>query len=438
MRESLRGLRTFGIVWSGQVVSLFGTSMTSFALAIWVWEQTGTATASVLVGVIGGISALLSKFFAGTLVDRWNRQSVMVVSDSISGLATVILLLLSLSGQLQVWHLYLAAAINAWVRTFQYLAYSAAITLIVPKAQYARARGLISLADYASLIGAPLLGGLLLSLFGLNGLLLVDFATFLFAVTMLLLIRIPQPDVQKASQRVALWRDTLSGYQYIFQRRGLLGLLLIAFTFSLVEALGYPLITPLILARTGDEVLLGTIRAAQGVGGVLGGVLLTVWGGTKRRIHAVLIGVALTGLLGDALMGIGQGVLVWVTAAFFLEFFLPIVLGSYQAIWHDRVQPEMQGRVFAARDTIATFGEPISMLMGGVLSDTLLEPAMQRDGALAPLFGGIVGTGPGAGMALLLLTGGILTAVVGLSGYLFRSVRTVETEALLPPKDETI
>ncbi len=434
MTSGLRGMRMFTLVWAGQVVSILGTGMTGFGLAIWLWDRTGEATPLALLGVLSGIAGLLSKLVAGPLVDRWDRRRIMIVSDFIAGLSGFILFLLYSGGRLEVWHLYVLSVITAFVRTFQYLAYSASLTLMVPKAQYARAQGMISLAEYASLIGAPFLGSLLIYAIGLQGVLLIDLMTFLFAVGILFAVRIPQPTRLEAETPKPLWRDSLLGFQYIFQRPGLTGLLLITFTFSLTEALAYPLLTPMILARTGgNAVTLGTIRAVQGIGGVVGGVFLSVWGGPKRRIHGVLIGIALTGLLGDAVLGVGRSLPGWIIGAFFLEFFLPLALSSYQAIWHAKVAPAMQGRVFAARDAMATLGEPASMLLGGVMTDQLLEPAMMPNGALSGVFGGLVGTGPGAGMSLLLVIGGVLSAVVGLSGYLFRRVREVET--LLPDYD---
>jgi hypothetical protein len=185
----------------------------------------------------------------------------------------------------------------------------------------------------------------------------------------------------------------------------------------------------MLLARTGgDEAIVGSVQAMLGIGGVIGAVLLTAWGGPRRKIHGVLIGLALTGLLGDALMGLGQSLPVWLAAAFFLEVFIPTLFGSYQAIWQAKVAPELQGRVFAARRILSTAADPIAMILTGVLSDRVFEPALMPGGGLTPLFGGLVGVGAGAGMGLLLVLAGIGSGLAGLMGYLFRSVREVETQ----------
>jgi predicted MFS family arabinose efflux permease len=240
--------------------------------------------------------------------------------------------------------------------------------------------------------------------------------------------------VTRSNKHESLRTDSVFGFRYIAARPGLLGLTLIAFAFSLAEAMAYPLIVPMILARSGnDELVLGTVQSVLGSGGVIGGVLISLWGGPKRRIHAILIGLLLTGLLGDALMGLGRSLPIWLAAGFFLEVFIPTIIGANQSIWESKVPPEMQGRVFAGRGLISSVAEPVSMVLAGLLTDHLLEPAMMTGGSLAPIFGGLVGTGAGAGMALLMVFCGAASGLVGLAGYAFGAVRNVENT--LPDHD---
>lgn len=427
MADNTKSMRVFLILWAGQLVSLLGTGMTRFALAIWVWEQTGTATAMVLIGISATLPALVAKLVAGPLVDRWPRQRVLVVSDLLAGLCTLGIWLLWVSDQLQVWQLYLATAITGCVGVFQGLALAVTITVLLPKSEYGRANGLRSLADYAAMVGAPLLGGLLLRVGGLATVLLIDLVTFLLAVSALLVIRIPQAPPQAAENAPPFWRELGVGFRYIWARPSLVRLLLIVALFHLAESLGFPLIAPLILARTGNEVALGTVQMMQGIGGVVGGLWISSWGGPKRQIHGVLLGIVLTGLLGDALMGLGQSLPVWVVAAFLIEAFIPLTLSSYHALWQSKIPVALQGRVFAARNLVAHLGEPLAMLTSGLLIDQVLGPALQPTGRLTPLLGGFLGTGLAAAMSLLLICCGLLTALAGLSGYALRSVRQVET-----------
>lgn len=426
---STSGLRAFGLIWLGQVISLVGTRMSFFAILIWVWDQTGSATAMISINVVASIPALVFRFVAGSLVDRWNRKRVMQVADLVAGAASLAVFLLFTSAQLEMWHLYLTAAVAGVAGTFQGLAYSASLSLMIPKAHYARARGLITLGDYAAQVGAPLLGGLLVVVIGISGVLLLDLLTLLVAMVLLALVAIPQPETMQVTQRPTLLRDALLGYQFILKRRGLLGLLLISLAFAFAESLAFPLIAPMILARTGgDEFTLGTVMSVQGASGIVGSLLLVAWGGPKRRIHGVLMGVILTGLLGDTLMGFGQSLPVWLVAALGLELFIPMMMGSYHALWQSKVEPAMQGRVFAARDVVASFGEPFAKLGSGLMADTVFGPAMMPGGSLAPVLGELIGTGPGAGIGLVIILGGLLTTVAGLAGYLLRDVRNLETQ----------
>jgi MFS family permease len=430
--SNIAGMRVFFIVWFGQLISTVGTRMSQFALMVWTWEITHEATPLTLIGVFSTLPAIPLSIFAGALVDRLDRKRVMMWGDLSAGLSTIAIFLLYVGGDLQIWHLYVAAAVAGIAGTFQHLAYSTSITAMIPKAQYARASGMISLSEYTSVVAAPLLAGILVGIIGLAGILLIDIITFLFAVSALLIVHIPHPTASgHAEVTGSFWKDAFFGFRYLFQRPSLIGLLMVFAAFILAESLGYPLVAPMILARTGDNSsILGIVQAVMGLGGVIGGIILVAWGGPKRRIHGLFLGLLLTGLLGDALMGLGQTLAIWLIAGFCLEVFIPMMIGSDQAIWRAKVPPDIQGRVFAARDLIFNIVEPLGVVIGGLLVDKLLEPAMMPTGNLSPIFGGLVGTGPGAGMGLLIFICGILSALAGASGYLFRSAREVEN--LLP------
>ncbi len=410
---------------------MLGSSLSRFALMVWIWERTGEATPLVMVGFFGLLPSLLFGWLIGSLVDRWNRQQVMMAADLTAGLGTVALFVLLSLNQLEVWHLYVVSFIAGSAGLFQYLAYSASVSMMLPKEQYARAGGLISLAEYASKVAAPPLAGLLIGRIGLSGILLIDTCTFLFAVGVLLLVRIPQPEVKADAPEAprSLLTDALFGFRFIFARPGLLGLAVVLLIFTTTESLGYPLITPMLLARSGgDEVLLGNVQAVLGIGGVVGGLLISAWGGPKRKIHGVLLGLLFTGLLGDALMGLGRTLPVWLLAAICLEIFIPTLLASNQAIWQAKVPPAAQGRVFAARSLMGSAGEAVMFMLTGLLADNLFEPAFMPGGALVNPLGGLFGVGAGSGMALLITISGILCAAAGIIGYSWPRVRRVEIE----------
>ncbi len=422
------------VVWLGQLLSFTGSAMTRFVLAIWLWEQTGEATALILVGVFAALGAIVTNLTAGVFVDRFNRKFILVCADLMVGFSTLTLLILASMGQLAAWHIYIAAFVSGLFGTLHFLTFMASMTLVVPKQFYTRANSLVTLAEYASVVAAPTLAGILIVPIGIQGVMLIDIATLLFAIATVAMITIPSvsDDDDKSSQ--TNWQAVSFGFRYIFTNASLRGLMLVLFAFTLSESFGYPLIQPMILARTGgDQVTLGIVLSTLGVGGVLGGLIMTVWGGFKRKVNGVLIGLFLTGLLGDALMGMGQVLPAWLLAGIFLEIFIPLAISSNNTIWQLKVPPQIQGRVFAARNTVTFIGEPIALILTGFLADNIFEPAMATDGWLAPTFGGLVGTGPGAGMGLLLVICGLLSAATALWGYVVPAIRNAEM--LLPDVD---
>lgn len=423
------GVRTFLTIWLGQFVSRVGTAMTRFALLIWAYEQTGAVTTVALLGFFGFLPYVLLSPVAGVWVDRLDRRKVMLLADLGSGVVTAALLGLFFTGSLAIWHLYAAEVITAALDTFQGPAYSAASTVLLPKELYGRASGLRSMADDGARILAPFLAGIVMAGVGLNAVLLVDMATFVVAVLTLVLIRVPDIRGQQ-DEAPHFWREMRVGFDYIRGRRGLLGLTLHFTVVNFFAALTYFGVLPaMILARTGgDEVALGIVQGALGAAGLAGGLLMAAWGGPRRKIHGVLLGTALSFLLGDFLFAIGRGMAVWVIAAAASAVFIPILLGSRNAIWQAKVPPAVQGRVFATDSMLRLSLNPAGYLLAGVLADRLLEPAMAVDGALAPIFGPLVGTGPGAGMALMFVGTATLGSLTSLLAYLFPAVRHVERD----------
>ncbi len=429
------GLAGFTVIWFGQFMSLLGSGMTGFAITIWAYELTGRASALALVGFFAFAPVIAFSPIAGAIVDRVPRKLVMAASDIGAGLATAALLILSLTGHLQLWHLFVTGFLSGALGAFQFPAYSAAVTTMVDKKHYARTSSMLGLADSASGIIAPLLGGGLYALIGLRGILMVDLATLLVALGALLIVQIPEPkrgEIVEATS--SFWSDCIFGFKYILARRGLLGIQLLMLGVNFGITFGFTVMAPMILARTGDNsVVFGAVQMAGSVGTLVGGTIVAIWGGMKRKIHGVLIGMALGGI-GSLLLGFGRGVVVWWVGSFVSSFMaVSIVNSSNQAIWQSKVPPSMQGRVFATRRLLAHAMIPVATLSAGFLADRVFEPLMASGSATASALGRAVGTGAGTGMALMLLLGGLLRVAFGLGGYAFRSVRNVETD--LPDHD---
>jgi len=279
-----------------------------------------------------------------------------------------------------------------------------------------------------------LAGGLLL-LIGIRGIFTIDIVTFVVAIAALLVVFIPEPvRAEREATQNSLWKDSIFGFRYIFASRSLLGLQLVFFASNLIATFGFTVFAPMILARTAnDSLVLGTVQMAFGIGGVVGGAALTAWGGFKRRVHGVLLGMALSSVFGTVVLGLSQSVVVWSIGAFAEMLFLPLINGSNQTIWQAKVPPALQGRVFATRRLIAQISAPIAMLIAGPLADRVFEPLMASESGLSQTLGRMVGNGPGSGMGLMLVIVGVLGAAVGLGGYLFPAVRNAEI--LLPDHD---
>jgi len=443
-----RGMTGFSIVWFGQLVSLLGTNMTGFGVTIWAYEKTGSATALSLLGFFFVAPMLVFSPIAGAIVDRYNRKLMMMVSDLASGIATIIILILLAFGKLEIWHLYITSAFQGIFQGFQWPAYSAAITTMLPKEQYGRANGMMSLVETAPGILAPLMAGALISLIGLVGILWIDVITFVFAIGALLLVFIPSTPVTEEGRKGSgsLLKEAAYGFWYILKRPSLLGLQLVFLTGNFFVSIPFAIFAALILARSGNnELVFGTVNTVGAVGGLVGGLIMSAWGGPKRRVHGVLAGWALSGLFGVSLLGFGRGLVVWAAASFLTSFLVPFINGSNQAIWQSKVAPDIQGRVFSIRRLIAWFVNPLALLIAGPLADKVMEPAMQSGGNLAAFLEPVVGSGPGSGMSVIFIVGGILASLVGLGGYLVPAIRNAESilpdhdasRAVSPPLPET-
>ena len=435
--KPLGGMKGFTLVWIGQIISVLASNMTGFALTLWVYGQTGSATALAMMQVAFITPFLLISPLAGVWVDRYNRKLMMMVSDLGAALGTIMILVLQYMGNLEFWHLYIVMVILGLGNTFQWPAYSAAISTMVPKEQYGRANGMMSLIEAGPGVFSPMLAGALLPIIGLTGILLIDLATFGVAIISLLVVFIPQPEktVEGVQGEGSIWKEAWYGFKYIFDRPSLLGLQMIFLFGNLFWGIGLTILAPMILSRTDmNEIIFASVQSTMAIGGVIGGVLMSVWGGFKRRVHGVLMGWIISSLGGLILLGIGQDLSLWLPAAILASVLSPLINTSNQAIWQAKVAPDVQGRVFSARRLIAWVTNPISPVIAGVLADYVMEPAMAVESPLSSMFGGLVGLGPGSGMGLLLVFSGIAAGLVGLSGYFIPAIRNAED--LLPDHDE--
>ena len=425
-------LRVFSIIWIGQLVTKLGSAMTRFALIIWAYEQAGNATTLALMGFFSCISFVLVSPFSGVLVDRWDRRKVMMIADFGAGIMTIVMLIALSTHQLQIWHLYLAEVLSGFFEAFQSPAYDASISLLVPSSYLTRANGLNSLSNYASSALAPVLAGLLLNISGLKSILIIDTITMLVAVATLLMVHIPQPE-NTSTKHISLRQIVMEsrfGLQYIFNRQGLAGIMTIFFFVNLFGTVSYfAVLNPMILAKTGgDTMALSTVQTAMGIAGIVGSFLVSIWGGSGKKVKTYLLFTVLSFSITDSMFALGQSVWVWVLAGIISTLTIPYITSPYYAIWQEKVPAGVQGKVFSVRNMFQRASQPIGYIMGGFLADQVFGPAMISGGSLAKYLGPFIGTGPGAGMAAIFVCTAVLGTLTGLAGFLIPAIRNVEKD----------
>ena len=260
-------------------MSLVGSSLTGFALGVWVYQRSGSVTQFALISLFTALPGIVFSPVAGALVDRWDRRRAMMLSDAGAGACTLAVAVLLLAGRLEVWHIYIAMALSSTFSAFQWPAYSAATTLLVPKEQFGRASGMVQLGEAVAQIASPVLAGVLMGFIGIHGVILIDVATFLFALVTLLAVRVPRPETtaEGKAAKGSLLHEAAFGWTYIRARPGLLGLLLFFAATNFATGIVGVLFTPLVLSFTTVDVL-GLLMSIGGLGILAGSLTMSALG----------------------------------------------------------------------------------------------------------------------------------------------------------------
>lgn len=423
-------MKQFYLMWLGQLMSILASGITSFALGIWILNKTQSVTEYSAVFVITVLPGLLLAPFIGVLIDRHRRKHIIIAADSAIAVTTLILAWLYWTDSLQIWHIYLITGIGSVAQSFHITASMAAVSLMVPKNQLARAAGLNQLSGSLSNIAGPLLAGLLLSVTDLAGILMIDILSFIFAVTLMFFVKVPEldktKDADKAVDKPSFFKEAQFGWHYIVARKGLLYLLGCFAVINLVCTMALVLVLPM-AKYFAVESQLGMMMAFGGSGALLGAFLFAKTGGPKRKIHGV-IGSCLTAGVAIMMMGLQPSVYLVAAALFLFNLAMPVVNGSSQVIWQTKVAPAVQGRVFTTRRMLAQITLPIGALSVGPLADWVFEPLMAQGGALAASVGQLIGTGPGRGLGLIMVVVSIVPVTVGLVAMLNKTIMNIETD----------
>jgi DHA3 family macrolide efflux protein-like MFS transporter len=368
----------FFTIWTGQAFSLVGSALVQFALVWWITQKTGSATILATVSLVALLPQILLGPFVGALIDRWNRRMIMIVADTSIALATAVLMVLFAIGKVEVWHIYAISLIRSLGGAFHYPAMTSSTSLMVPDKHLARVAGANQLLQGVVSIFAPPLGALLISVFKTEYVLAIDIVTALLAVLPLLFISIPQPprQVEQANGRAvktSYWQDLRAGLSYVGKWKGLLGLIILVMLLNFMLSPSSSLLPLLIMEEfNGGAQELAWVESVIGVGIILGGILLSAWGGFKRRIITSFVGIIGIGV-GVILSGLAPVEMFWLLLAgmFLVGFAQVIANGPLHAIFQSTIHPDMQGRVFSLISAGATAMMPLSLMVAGPIADWL-------------------------------------------------------------------
>ncbi|MBC8504940.1 MAG: MFS transporter [Anaerolineales bacterium] len=433
MNESIpapKNMRSFVTIWLGQVISILGSGLTGFGLAVWIYDQTGQATPFALTALFSSLPQVLLSPIAGSFADRYNRRRIMILADTGAAVVTLMAALLIFSESLQIWHIYLIALFSAIFSAFQEPAYLASTTMLVPKKDLARSSGMMQMGQAISSILTPVIAGALYGFIGLKGIILIDAATYLFAIGALLMVHIPQPKVVTAKtkdEKKSIWKDAFFGWNYLRLRPGLFGLLLYFAMVNFFLNVSGVMMGPLILSF-GTPTELGVVQTVFGVSMLIGSLIMSAWGGPQRRVRWLFgtIALAISGML---VTGLQANIWFIASGAFILMFFVPIASSLSQAIFQSKVAPGVQGRVFAIRRMISQSIMPIAYLISGPLADRVLNPLLVEGGALSNTFvGDILGVGPARGIGLMFVLSTLFGWAATLVAYANPRIRLVDDE----------
>ncbi|MBK8229073.1 MAG: MFS transporter [Candidatus Eisenbacteria bacterium] len=387
-------MRSFFVLWTGQALSLLGSHGVQFALIWWLTQETGSAAVLAMAALLGLLPTVVLGPVIGALVDRWDRKRIMLAADGLVALASLVLAYLYSVGAESTRSVFVLLFLRGVGGAFHAPAMLASTSLMVPEQHLTRIQGLNQLLQGGINIVAAPLGALLLALFPMGGVMLVDVGTALLAIVPLLFIRVPQPAVATGDANgaeVSLWGEMLAGFRYLAERRGHLILIFMAALINMCLVPAFSLLPLLVSAQfDGNALQLGWMSTGFGIGTIVGGILLGVWGGFKRRVLTSLL--ALIGLgLSVVALGLAPGYALALTAMILVGFTAPFANGPISAILQATIAAEYQGRVFTLVGSLAAATAPLGLLLAAPVAELVGVRAWYVTGGLVCLAMGAVG-----------------------------------------------
>lgn len=416
MKNRIFELKDFYVLWSTQGLSRLGSTMMNFALTLWLYQETGSALQTALLTICSYTPYVLTSIFAGALSDKWDKKKTMLVCDTFAACCTIIVFLLLKTGLLCAWHLYLLNAVNGLMNTVQSPASDVAVTLITPKKHYQRTSGMRSFSGSLITILHPVLATSLYTLGGIDIVIAVDLGTFFIAFFgLLLFVQIPHAQASDARENETLFASVKAGLKCLNQNRMVLMLILFLAGVNLVASAFDAVLPAFILPRENSgEPVLGIVTSFAGIAMLAGSLIASVMPTPKDRVRLIVRTMLFSLTTDNFLMSLTRTLVTWCIAQILGYLPVPLMSTSLDVIVRSTIPAEMQGRVYACRNTLQFFTIPIGHFFGGWMVDIICEPFMERvstDSIMVTMFG--LGKGSGAGMMIFIL--GILGMILCLA-----------------------
>lgn len=393
-------MRSYLALWLTQMISGLGSAMTGYALVIWSYTQQGSALATALLMVCSYTPYVICSIFAGALSDRWDKKKTMLVCDALAALSTVVVLLLLKTGSLRVWHLYLVNAVSGLMNTVQQPAGEVATTTLLPPKFYQKVGGLRYFSSSVQSILTPILATAVLGLWGMDAVILIDLGSFAVAF-LVLLCWIPIPNAPAQGRKENVLKSAAEGIRWLRAHTGIFHLMLFLAAINLVASMYNAAFPAMMLSKPeAGERAMGTVNAVIGISTLVGSILASFFKAPKSRVKAIWYSLMLSMCTENFFLAFGNGVPIWCFGAFLGWIAIPWMNANLDVINRLNIPVEIQGRVFAARNSFQFFTIPVGYFLGGFLVDRVFEPLMAAqsgNGFLIRCFG----QGKGSGAALL-------------------------------------
>lgn len=411
-KETIFELRYFLILWVTQSLSSLGSAMTNFAVVIWAYQQQGSALTTSLLTICSYAPYVLLSIFAGALSDRWNQKVTMLLSDSFAALCTVCVFVLLSTGRLRIWHLYAINTLNGMMNTVQQPASDVAISLLCPPKHYQKVSGMRSFSQSLVTTLTPVFAAALFSFAGLKCVILFDLATFLVAFCVLLFyIQIPSAQAKRTTYSDSVLQSARKGLQYLKAHRGILDLILFLAVINLTASIYNAALPAMLLSRPGgSQWALGAVNMVTGLATMVGSILVTVLPAPQSRVRVICNCLLFSMSTENFLLAFGRTPWVWCLGAVLGWICIPLMNANMDVLLRTHIPLDMQGRVYAARNTLQFFTIPVGYLCGGLLVDRVFEPLMSAQPAQS-VWVWLFGSGKGSGAAMLFFVIGIFGAL---------------------------